>query len=377
MVSMAGIYIHIPFCRQKCHYCNFHFSVSQRNKEKLIEAICIEIERRKSFIKGEKIETIYFGGGTPSVLNASELNKIMKVVRKSFVLNQNPEITLEANPDDLNSEYLIQLNDIGFNRLSIGIQSFDEADLKLMNRSHSSKQARQSIENALKAGFENLSIDLIFSMPGSDIEKWKSNLTKALEYPIPHFSFYNLTLENRTALHHFVEQGKVKMLSDEEMAGQFSFTMEFMENAGFEHYEISNYARPGRYARHNTSYWQGKNYLGVGPSAHSFDGQARSWNIANNPKYIKSIMSGEFLLQTEILSQDEKYNEFIMTGLRTQWGCDLDRLKDFGKKYEEYFIAEISKEMQKGRVFRDDKTFILSKEGKVFADEVASNLFFV
>jgi len=373
---MAGIYIHIPFCRQKCHYCNFHFSVSHKNKDPLVESIIREIELSKGYLETDILDTLYFGGGTPSLLSADELGRIIQKLRENYRFSEDIECTLEANPDDLNVSFLKELRAVGINRLSMGVQSFIDSELTLMNRAHTSVQAKQSLEDVMKTGFTDITIDLIFGMPGSTLESWKSNLDHALQYDIPHFSLYNLTVEKRTALHHFIESGQIKSIADGLMAEQFMMTMDYLTKAGYEHYEISNYARPGRYARHNTSYWQGTSYLGIGPSAHSYNGHSRRWNIANNSKYIKSIQSDIIPFEEEKLSIEDQYNEYILTGLRTQWGCDLNRISAFGPAFENYFKQLVAKELKDQRIQCQGNIFTLTRAGKLFADEVSSGLFY-
>jgi oxygen-independent coproporphyrinogen-3 oxidase len=372
---MSGIYIHIPFCRKKCHYCNFHFSVSLKNKKALLNALLKEIEMNYRFLGSKRIDTLYFGGGTPSVLTAEELKVILDKLREYFQFGEGIELTLEANPDDLNPGYLGDLRKSGVNRLSVGIQSFFDRELQLMNRSHDADQAKKAFQLMKKAGFDDYSIDLIFGMPESTLESWRKNLDQALGYEAPHFSFYNLTVEPGTALDHMVKKGKIISLPDNAMAEQFLFSMDYMKDAGYDHYEISNYALPGRHARHNTAYWQGKPYLGLGPSAHSFKENIRRWNVANNPRYIKAIQEGNLPFEEEILSLTDQYNEYIMTGLRTMWGVDLLTIKAYGMDYQEQFNKGIHIEKAKGRVRQEGTRYFLTKEGKLFADEVASELF--
>jgi len=372
---MSGIYIHIPFCRQKCHYCNFHFSVSLKNKASLLNAILKEIDLNHHYLDSKKLDTIYLGGGTPSILNPEELNKIIQKIKQYYSLNPGLEFTLEVNPDDLNPAYLDQLLEIGINRLSIGTQSFIEEELKMMNRSHTTDQASKAIQWAKNAGFEELTIDLIFGMPQSTMESWKSNLETAVDFDIPHLSCYNLTIEAKTALHHILETGKLTSVSEELMADQFLYTIDFLEKAGYEHYEISNYAKQGKYAKHNTAYWQGATYLGIGPSAHSYNGNSRQWNIASNSKYIKSLESGIVPYEKERLSREDIYNEYIMTGLRTQWGCELDAIEKMGEDLEVHFLSKIINPIEKDQIIRKSDRFLLTNKGKLFSDEVAASLF--
>ena len=372
---MAGIYIHIPFCRQKCHYCNFHFSVSLKNKDALMESILKEIEMTTGFLGTHRLDTVYFGGGTPSLMSPEILISILQQVQKHYAINPDAEITLEANPDDLDTGYLSKLGEAGFNRISLGVQSFIDGELQLMNRTHDSRQARRALQLILDSGIPDVTIDLIFGMPDSTMDSWKYNLEEALKFGIPHLSCYNLTVEKRTTLDHFIRTGKIRSLEEEQMANQFLYTMDFLGQSGYEHYEISNYALPGRYARHNTSYWQGAPYLGVGPSAHSYDGRIRTWNIANNPKYIASIQAGKVPSEMEVLSVTDRFNEYIMTGMRTQWGCDLQVVSAFGPAYASHFLEEVSKVIDQGKVLRSGDQFTLTRSGKLFADEVAAAMF--
>jgi len=372
---MAGIYVHIPFCRQKCHYCNFHFSVSLKNKRALLASLLKEIDLRSEFLGRNEITTLYLGGGTPSVLTVKEILILKDKIASYFEFNEGMEFTIEANPDDLNESYLQELKDIGVNRLSVGIQSFNDEELKLMNRSHDAFRARQALQNIKSVGFDDYSIDLIFGMPASSLESWKKNLEEGLAYEAPHYSLYNLTVEPRTALDHMVGKGSIQMLPDEVTAKQFQMSMDYMHQAGYEHYEISNYAKAGRYAKHNTSYWQGETYMGIGPSAHSYKGETRSWNVANNNRYIKMIETNVLPEETEILSIEDQYNEYIMTGLRTMWGVDPQHIKAFGEKFYLYFNSLKEEFIRNEKLSLKQAKYVLTKKGKLFADQVASDLF--
>ena len=374
---MSGIYVHIPFCKQKCHYCNFHFSVSIKNKRKLIDALIMEIEIQKDFLEDQTITSLYFGGGTPSILSKEELLYIKDAITKYYSFNEGMEFTIEANPDDLNRAFLEDLKLIGVNRLSVGIQSFIDEELSLMNRAHNSAEAKSCIKTALELGFDDISIDLIFGIPGSDMKSWKSNLNKALEFKVPHFSIYNLTVEDKTALAHFVRKGKVKMIDEALMAEQFDYTHDLLTENEFEHYEISNYSLPGRYAKHNTAYWQGEPYLGLGPSAHSFDGKKRQWNIASNSKYITALEQGSISSDSELLTKTDHYNEFVLTGLRTMWGCNKNRLKAFGSTFENHFLREAQVYIKDSFLSEKGDAFCLTKKGLLFADKISSTLFMV
>ncbi|MFT4831813.1 MAG: oxygen-independent coproporphyrinogen-3 oxidase [Psychroserpens sp.] len=372
---MSGIYIHIPFCKQACHYCDFHFSTSMGKKEVMIKALQKELELRKDEFKGETVGTIYFGGGTPSVLNTVDINAIIETVYVNFKVSENPEITLEANPDDLNNSKIKELADSPINRLSIGIQSFFEADLKMMNRAHNATEAETCIREASKY-FDNISIDLIYGIPQMSNERWSQNIEKALSFHIPHISSYALTVEPKTALKKFIEQGVVPPVDDEVAQEHYTILTTTLSNAGFDNYEISNFGKPGYYSKNNTAYWQGKKYMGIGPSAHSFDGQRRGWNIANNPKYIKSIQEEVLPMEVEILSTTDTYNEYVMTGLRTIWGVSLNRIKtEFGDRYHTYILQQAEKHIQEQLLFLDGDTLLVSKKGKFLSDGIASDLF--
>ncbi len=371
---MSGLYIHIPFCKQACHYCDFHFSTSLKKKGELVDALCKEIVLRKDEI-GETLETIYFGGGTPSLLDREELNQIFNTIYSNFSVVENPEITLEANPDDLTEEKLQIFSDSKINRLSIGVQSFFDEDLKLMNRAHNSEEASGCLKMAKKY-FNNISIDLIYGMPEMTNERWKENQDKALALDIPHISSYALTVEPNTALKKFIEKGIVKPVKDEVAQAHFEILIETMENAGFENYEFSNFGKPGYFSRNNTAYWTGKKYLGVGPSAHSYDGEQRSWNVNNNTKYIKLITQNTLPIERERLSVTDKYNEYMMTGLRTIWGVSLDKVeKQFGLKYKEYLLTQAQKNMEAHLLFQDGDRLVVTKKGKFLSDGIASDLF--
>lgn len=375
---MAGIYVHIPFCKKACHYCNFHFSTSLRSKDDMLTAILSEIDLQKKYLKNAEIETIYLGGGTPSVLTANELDILIKKIYTTFKIKANPEITLEANPDDLSLDYLKELkNYTPINRLSIGIQSFAENDLLWMNRAHNAIEARACIEYAQDAGFDNLTIDLIYGSPTTSDEQWLKNLKIAYEYDIPHISCYALTVETGTALDNFVKNGKMPPVEEEKSARHFEILMSEMKRFGFIHYEISNFAQPDCYARHNSNYWLGVPYLGLGPSAHSFDGASRQWNIANNAQYIKSLNDGKVPFTREDLTSTQRYNEYIMTTLRTVWGCDPSVIDvKFGKNYLKYFNKKILQFIQNQTVMTDGKKYFLTDAGRLLADRIAMELFY-
>ncbi|WP_298502322.1 radical SAM family heme chaperone HemW [uncultured Maribacter sp.] len=374
---MSGIYIHIPFCKQACHYCDFHFSTSLGKKEAMLSAIGKELEQRKVEFKDAIVETIYFGGGTPSVLDTSEINKLIETVYDNFKVVENPEITLEANPDDLTSEKLQQLHASDINRLSIGVQSFFEDDLKLMNRAHSSTQAHQSLKEAT-ALFDNISIDLIYGMPNMAKERWLQNIETALSFNIPHISSYALTVEPKTALASFIKKGQLAPL-DEALAQEHFFILkERLEEEGFIGYEVSNFGKPNYFSKNNTAYWLGKRYMGIGPSAHSYDGKNRSWNVANNPKYIKAIEVGELPSEIEVLTITDTYNEYVMTGLRTIWGVSLKRIQsEFGEEYYKYIVKQSKKHISEGLIKMEDSILLVTRKGNFLTDGIASDLFMV
>lgn len=377
-----GIYLHIPFCKQACHYCDFHFSTSLKKKSELVNALCKELLLRKGELNGT-VETIYFGGGTPSLLSSEELQQIFETIYSNFKVSENPEITLEANPDDLTAARINELSNsrlpagAGINRLSIGIQSFFEADLQLMNRAHNASEALESIKNA-KQFFKNISIDLIYGIPGMGLARWKQNLDTALNLQVPHLSCYALTVEPRTALKKFIETGKVQPVDEEVAKQHYELLLSKTERAGYENYEFSNFGKPGYHSRNNTAYWEGKPYLGIGPSAHSFDGKSRSWNVANNTKYIKSLEASILPSEAEILSKTDRYNEYIMTALRTAKGVSLLKLEaDFGPDFLKYFLEQAQPHLKSGLLELGNGTFRISRKGKFLGDGIASDLFMV
>jgi len=373
----AGIYIHIPFCKQACHYCDFHFSTSMGKKEAMVSALEKEIVLRKDEFKDEIVETIYFGGGTPSVLTSEEINGIIEAIYKNYRVSESPEITLEANPDDLSENRIIELSEGRINRLSIGVQSFFEEDLKLMNRAHSAQEAEECIREAVKH-FDNISIDLIYGMPNMSNERWIQNIDKALSFNIPHISSYALTVEPKTALAKFVEKGIIKAVDDAVAQEHFNILLDKMEAAGFESYEISNFGKPGYFSKNNTAYWQQKKYMGIGPSAHSFDGEKRGWNINNNSKYIKAIENNELPSEIESLTKIDRYNEYLMTGLRTIWGVSLDKIrKDFGSIYLKYLEEQAAKYIDEHLLYVDGNQLLVTKKGRFLADGIAADLFMI
>ena len=374
---MAGIYVHIPFCKKACHYCNFHFSVSLKNKNDFIPALLKEIALQKNYLEQEEIHSIYFGGGTPSILEKEDLLQVYKQLHASFTIAPDAEITLEANPDDITAGQLKEWAAIGINRLSIGIQSFFEKDLQWMNRAHNAQQAKDCIILAREAGFNNFSIDLIYGTPGLTDAQWAQNVSMALALEIPHLSCYALTVEPGTALQKMIAQHKKQDVDTEKQARHFLLLMDWMQQAGYTHYEISNFAKPGFRSRHNSSYWQGKKYLGLGPSAHSFNGTSRQWNIANNALYIQSIGQNNIPFEEEKLTSTQRLNEYIMTSLRTQEGLDLNYIKNnFGDGASRQLQKSSEKYISGEKLLVNTSLLQLTREGKLFADGIAADLFF-
>ncbi|MFC4723241.1 radical SAM family heme chaperone HemW [Geojedonia litorea] len=372
---MSGIYIHIPFCKQACHYCDFHFSTSIKKKGELVNALVLELALRKDEFKNQVVETIYFGGGTPSLLTNEELQLLISKVYSNYKVADNPEITLEANPDDLTNQRLNDLTTSPINRLSIGVQSFFESDLKLMNRAHNAEEAKKCLDEATKH-FDNISVDLIYGIPGLSNENWLKNIETALSYNIPHISSYALTVEPKTALETFIKKGIVDDVDDELAQTQFYLLVEQLEASGFVHYELSNFGKPGFFSRNNSAYWQGKPYLGIGPSAHSFNGNQRSWNVSNNSKYIKSIDRSILPSETETLTQTDKYNEYVMTGLRTIWGVSIQKVNnDFGKDYSDHLLHQAQVFINQQLLYIDNEILKVSQKGKFLSDGIASELF--
>ncbi len=373
---MSGIYIHIPYCKQACHYCNYHFSTSLKNKENVISAMLKEIEI-KSVGNDDLIQTIYFGGGTPSFFETKEINKIINSIFSKFKISENPELTLEANPDDLSKAKLIELSKSQINRLSIGVQSFNDDELKLMNRSHNSDDAKYCIDNALKY-YDNISIDLIFGMPNSNLKTWESNLNYVTSWNLNHMSAYALTVESKTALESFVKKNIVKPLNEDLVFEQHEFMCNKMSKHEYVNYELSSFAKKGYFSRNNSAYWLRKKYIGIGPSAHSFDGIYRSWNVSNNSLYIKDISENKMFSGREELSIIDKYNEYIMTGLRTKWGISLKYLENnFGPYYKNDFQTKIIKYLNSSLVLIKDDIYTTSIKGKFLADGIASELFLI
>ncbi|MDY0083861.1 MAG: radical SAM family heme chaperone HemW [Ignavibacteriaceae bacterium] len=372
---MSGIYIHIPFCKQACHYCDFHFSTNLKKKDEMVLALAKEIQLRKSEFQDEIVETIYFGGGTPSILSIEDLRFLIDEVYRNYKVVENPEITVEANPDDLTENRIIELSKNKVNRLSIGIQSFFEDDLKMMNRAHNAEEAKKCLEIATQY-FDNISIDLIYGVPEMSNEKWLQNIETALSFGVPHISSYALTVEPKTALHSFIQKGIIPQPDDEVAQEHFHILVDKLSKNGFIHYELSNFGKENYFSKNNSSYWLGKKYIGIGPSAHSYDGKNRGWNISNNSLYIKSIQENKLPIEIETLTKTDRYNEYIMTGLRTIWGVSLDRIEqEFGKTYLEYLNQQAAKFIEDHLLFVDDNILRTTKKGKFLSDGIASDLF--
>jgi len=374
---MAGIYIHIPFCKQACHYCDFHFSTNLGKKEAMLQALEQELFLRKEELKKDKVETIYFGGGTPSVLEVGEIDSLLATVANNYNVIEKPEITLEANPDDLTTQKIRALAKSRVNRLSIGIQSFFEKDLKLMNRAHNADQAERCIAEA-STYFNNISIDLIYGIPNMSNSRWKQNIAKALAFSVPHISSYALTVEPKTALANYVAKGLITPVKDEVAQEQFNILNETLSQQGYDAYEISNFGRPGYHSKNNTAYWQQKKYLGIGPSAHSYDGVRRGWNNKSNPKYIAALSQGKLPMEVEVLSKTDRYNEYVMTGLRTIWGISLSKIAlNYGTQYKTYLLRQSKRHIEEHLLYLDGDTLLTTKKGKFLADGIASDLFMV
>ena len=372
---MAGLYIHIPFCKKACHYCNFHFSTNQKYKSDFLEALCKELDIRSIELNDNILESIYFGGGTPSLLSYEDINTILNVIYDNYKVDTNPEITLEANPDDLNPKKVKELSLTKINRLSIGVQSFFEDDLKEMNRTHNSIEAKRSIEISTKY-FDNVSIDLMYGMPKMSNNKWQENLDIAFDYNLKHLSCYAITVEPKTTLEYFIKTKKYPALDDNLAAKHFEILVEKTAKVGFTHYEVCSFGKPGYFSKHNTNYWFGKSYLGVGPSAHSFDGERRSWNISNNISYINSIKNDKLPSTQEILTQNNCFNEYLMTGLRTMWGVSLREVEmKFGIDYKLHLLKNSKRQINNRSLFLDNNYLKTTEKGKFLCDGIASDLF--
>ena len=372
---MAGLYLHVPFCKQACHYCDFHFSTDVSQRTELVEALVQEMILQKEYIGSKPLETVYFGGGTPSLLLTQELDFLLRAVSAHFSIVPHAEITLEANPDDLSPEKLRELRASGINRLSIGIQSFDSAILKFLNRAHDEKTARRCLEAVRDAGFNNVSIDLIYAIPGLAETGWIETLEEALQFSPEHISTYALTIEDRTVFGNWRKRGKLQLVNEERAARDFEVLMDIFSGAQLEHYEISNFCKPGHYSRHNSSYWKQTHYLGIGPGAHSYNGASRQSNVRNNSQYIRDIKKGVIPFEREVLTHENKINEYILTTLRTMWGCDLSFLKD--QLHDDLSIRSagfLSQIQQQGLATLTGNTLQLTQTGKLLADKIAADL---
>jgi oxygen-independent coproporphyrinogen-3 oxidase len=373
---MAGLYLHIPFCKQACYYCDFHFSTSLSNKQQLVNALCQEMLLQKEYLEGEALKTIYFGGGTPSLLNQNEIEKLFNSIHKNFSVAKDPEVTLEANPDDLGIENLKRLSKAGVNRLSIGIQSFDDRVLKFLNRAHSSMQATNCMDHAREVGFKNISIDLIYAIPDQDENLWRKNIEQAISLSPEHISAYSLTIEEKTVFGSWFKKGKLKIETEDVAALQMEVLMDSLAVAGYEQYEISNFSKPGFHSRHNSSYWKQKKYLGIGPSAHSYNGVNRQYNLKNNSLYIQSIEQNKIPFEMEQLTRSNHINEYLLTTLRTSWGCDLnylihnydfDLLNEKKREFDQFQLA--------GLLEKKENYILLTRKGKLLADKIAADFF--
>ena len=373
---MAGIYIHIPFCRQKCHYCNFFSLATQRQREEFLDALLQEMAERKGYLDGEEVNTVYFGGGTPSLYTGEDIGRMIDALERNFNIHENAEITLEANPDDVTEQWLSGVRRTRVNRLSLGVQSFFDDDLHYLNRVHHAGQALQAIALAREAGYGNLTIDLIYGIPGLTDAKWRRNLEIFFSLDIPHLSAYALTVEARTALHHLIEKGKLPAPDEQESIAHFRLLQQLTREKGYIHYEISNFSLPGHYSRHNSLYWLGGNYLGLGPSAHSYNGRSRQWNVSSLGQYIRMSGQPEKTAETEYLTPSQRYNEYVMTSLRTVWGCDSEHIRNvFGERMRDHFESEARKFKHQNLLREENGTYFLTDEGKLFADGIAAGLF--
>ena len=372
---MAGIYLHIPFCKTRCIYCDFYSTTRSELITRYIHALCNELEMRKEYLKEEKIETVYFGGGTPSQLGEEDFQQIFKAIQKHYGLEDCREITLEANPDDLSKEYLQMLSALPFNRISMGIQTFDDATLKLLKRRHNARTATEAVRRCREAGYQNISIDLIYGLPGETKERWEKDLRQAISLNVEHISAYHLIYEEGTPLYKMLQQHSVSQVDEDSSLNFFSTLIDTLSAAGYEHYEISNFCKPGMYSRHNTSYWQGIPYLGCGPSAHSFDGDSREWNVASLNQYLSSVEQGQRLHETEQLDTRTRYNEYIITGLRTMWGISTEELKSkFGDRLWEYCSEQAKPYLENGKLKLHNDRLKLTKEGIFVSDGIMSDL---
>ena len=375
---MAGLYIHIPFCAKRCLYCDFFSNTDMKFKEPYVSAVIREMQLRQEYIGEEPLDTIYFGGGTPSQLQQADFERIFKAIDCLFNISSCKEITLEANPDDMTPEYVASLRNLPFNRVSMGVQSFKEKDLHFLNRRHDREQALRAVGLCKENGIQNISIDLIYGLPGQTLEKWQENLDDAIHLEIPHISAYHLIYEEGTALYKLMEAGKVAPIEEEVSVTLFSTLINRLAEAGYLHYEISNFARPGYFSQHNSSYWTGKKYIGIGPSAHSYDGESRQWNISSLPHYLEGIRTGIPNIEIEKLDINTKYNDFIITGLRTMWGIRTSDIREqFGEEKQAYLERQAATYLHQGLLIYENDTLTLSKEGIFISDGIMSDLLWV
>ena len=373
---MSGIYLHVPFCKSKCAYCNFFSLASEKKMQEYVEALKREIVARSKYLGNETVKTIYFGGGTPSLLPVRYIGEILELVNNNFDLVANPEITLEANPDTIEKEQLFSLKAMGVNRVSVGIQSFHDEDLKYLDRRHDSRHALQIIDDLKDVGFEKLTLDLIYGIPTLTEERWNKNLDIFFSTGITHLSAYALTVEPKTILGQRIEKGELQCVSEEETIRHYEILVERTKANGFEHYEISNFAKEGHRSQHNSIYWKDEKYLGLGPSAHSYDGNSRQWNVSNLTKYIQLAGNSEDYYEKEILTLEDKFNEYVMTSLRTSWGCDIEKIeRSYGKSYVNHFLKNVKKYLEMGEMITDGNSYSLTENGKLFADGIAADLF--
>lgn len=375
---MAGLYIHIPFCAKRCLYCDFFSNTEMKYKEPYLAAVIRELELRKEYTDGEPVETIYFGGGTPSQLEAKDFDRIFNAIHRFFDVSHCQEITLEANPDDMTPEYVASLRSLPFNRVSMGVQSFKEEDLRFLNRRHNREQALRAVELCKENGLSNISIDLIYGLPGQTVKEWEANLDTTIRLDIPHISAYHLIYEEGTALYKLKEAGKISPVEEEVSVTLFTSLIERLTANGYQQYEISNFARPGMLSRHNSSYWTGRKYLGIGPSTHSYNGISRQWNISSLPAYLRGIDSGSPDIELEELDLNTRYNDFIITGLRTMWGVSLVEIqRQFGKEKLAYCQKQAAPYLKQGLLIQKGETLLLSREGIFISDGIMSDLLWV
>ncbi|WP_321319745.1 radical SAM family heme chaperone HemW [Labilibaculum sp.] len=375
---MSGVYFHIPFCKQLCHYCAFHKSISLQAKDDMLECLKLELKLRKGYLGDTSLNTIYFGGGTPSVYQPKEIESLIDEVAKYFTIDANAEITLEANPDDLTEKYLQELSKTRVNRLSVGIQSFHDEDLILMNRRHTGKEAFEAIRRAQSLGFDNISVDQIYGVPGLSMEKWKENLDLVFDLDVQHISSYHLMYDPNTIFTKKLEKGQLVEMDEEESFEQFNYLIDEARKHGFIHYEISNFSKEGYISKHNSSYWKQKKYLGIGPSAHSYNLEQREWNIANNYKYIKAIREGESFSEKEELSEYDRFNDFVLTSLRTYWGMDLELVrKDFGEELYQHCVTKSKKYLLSDHVRQENNCIILNDKGVFVSNDIMSDFFWI